>query len=350
MKEIIVVSDVHYADVWDEIDKLIPKKYHFLNSNTYLKKIIKMIKPKQHLVINGDQVDFHYANYYPRGKTNWTGYNKIIKKCKGKVDATFGNHDYKSHPYNLWISGINHLNISRKIQNKYLKTFTFTKFRFLGELNSFLGNVKDKLKNQVTNFYYSSNLNKQKMIFLNSGQDVFNLFAYLNPRRWSDMFIRPPYSVGLSDKQLNFLKKELNVKKEKLKKIKEHLIFLHAPPFFSPKKITPMKITKKIISLNYGTFHRNSFDFVKTVMKSVKNIIVITSHNHAAKHYLIDKKKNLLLESTIEEVNKLRNDSRFVKFISTLPLGAIEPLNKKLGYLLIGKKIEHKVIVDYANL
>ena len=83
-------------------------------------------------------------------------------------------------------------------------------------------------------------------------------------------------------------------------------------------------------------------------MNSNKNIIVITSHTHLSKQYILDKKLRILRDSSIDEVNSLRDNSNFIKFISTLPLGAIKP-PKRIGYLEItDKKITYKVVKEFS--
>ena len=62
-QELIVISDVHVAKVWDNIESALPSNIRFINPNRILGKIVNSIKKNQILIINGDLVDSFYANY-----------------------------------------------------------------------------------------------------------------------------------------------------------------------------------------------------------------------------------------------------------------------------------------------
>ena len=59
---LVILADLHLAEIWDKIDKIIPDKYHFLNSNKLFEQIVSSISKNQKLIINGDLIDYHYTD------------------------------------------------------------------------------------------------------------------------------------------------------------------------------------------------------------------------------------------------------------------------------------------------
>ena len=83
------------------------------------------------------------------------------------------------------------------------------------------------------------------------------------------------------------------------------------------------------------------------LLKSKRNIVVITSHAHMANQYIIDKSTKTLCQSSLQEINKLRKNSRYIKFISTLPLGALIP-SREIGYLTITEsQIKYDIVKKF---
>ena len=82
-------------------------------------------------------------------------------------------------------------------------------------------------------------------------------------------------------------------------------------------------------------------DIIYVLLKNKKSFIIVNSPLHSQRQYLLDKKEFMVEEVNINEFNKQRDKNRYIKLVSTLPLGAIGH-EKKSGYLRItNKKIEH---------
>jgi hypothetical protein len=156
-------------------------------------------------------------------------------------------------------------------------------------------------------------------------------------------------TIGLTFKDIRTLKKELSKNDTT-----EAIVFLHTPPFFSLKKVTKIKLNRltywlklKTHKLTHSIFLINNWLFINTLLKSNKNITVITSHTHIPNQYTINKETRRLSSSSMKEINQLRTDPNHIKFVSTMPLGAIG-LYKKIGYLEItDQNIEYKILDDF---
>lgn len=352
--ELVVVSDTHVANVWNTINKALPSKYYFLNSNHYLTKLVKSLRKNQKLVINGDIVDYYYSDYSAKNPTNWDLFFDILSKCKCKFYFNLGNHEYRSHAYNFSIYGLRHVNISDKIRKRFLKKIKFDKFRGLNELKSVLLNIRkfNPLRKYPFKEFYNKSFNGYELIFLNTGPDIFTKFPnLLNPKNWLALYGDNIKSLGISLEGINFLKR--TIKKSRNKDI---IVFLHCPPFFAKNKISPIRIDGdnynnviKKHNLDYGIFISNNWEFISTLLSSNKNLLIITSHTDMPKQYVIEKKTQILMESNIKEINRLRTNQNYIKFVSTLPLCSVSPYNKKIGSLVINSKIEYSIIDDFSN-
>ena len=84
MASLIVLSDIHIAKKWDELEKVFPEKTNYLNPNKYLREVIASLKIEDTLVFNGDLVDYYYCEYSSQNKSNWSIFFSIIKDFKGK--------------------------------------------------------------------------------------------------------------------------------------------------------------------------------------------------------------------------------------------------------------------------
>ena len=152
----------------------------------------------------------------------------------------------------------------------------------------------------------------------------------------------PPAS-GLTNPQIKFLNKTI-VESQK----KEIIIFLHAPPLFTKKRnIKKLKLNKKNgltimrSGMVDGIFLKNNWNFIKTLLNNKNNFLVVNSHLHSQRQFLLDKKDLIVEEVDEQELNEKRDNQRYIKLISTLPLGAIGHENKS-GYIHItNKNIKH---------
>ncbi len=78
-------------------------------------------------------------------------------------------------------------------------------------------------------------------------------------------------------------------------------------------------------------------ELLRVLMQSGRNIIIVASHIHNAKYFLIDKKTLIAKEVTISDFNNERLNPNFIKHATTLSLGSKTILNhsSKIGYLRI---------------
>ena len=88
-------------------------------------------------------------------------------------------------------------------------------------------------------------------------------------------------------------------------------------------------------------------DLLKVLVNSDKNIIIVASHTHNAQYYTFDKgdkkgkkdkknKDNLAVKAvSLMEINRLKDDARYIKHITYWPLGAIDNINRQYGFLII---------------
>jgi len=341
--KLYVISDTHIAEVWDKIDKEIPSRYHLLDPNKNLERAISKLDKDSFLVCNGDLIDYYYSSYLGKGKSNWRLFFKLIKSYRGEVLLNYGNHDYRKLAYDFGIYGLRQIGLSNKIRQKYELKIGYDKFRFLQELDSI--KVDEHKFNTLSHCPHKSVIEKKfknyNILLLNTGPDAFTRKDLLfNPRYWKPMFSAHPSSRGLTQKQIRKLKQYLQ---GDLKK--ETFVFLHSPPLSSKIKIKQIKLNKQkywsILRKNKlidGTFILNNQEFIETLLKSPQNLTVITSHVNFEKQYLLDKETRNLRQSNMKEINHLRFNKRYIKFISTLPLGEIEH-RRNTGYLQISDKL-----------
>lgn len=354
--KIVVLSDIHIAKIWDTIDELVPKKEKFLNPNHYFRKLVGRLSSLDTLVINGDLVDYYGGSYFFRKrKSNWEIFFGILKKFKGASLLNLGNHDYRKSAYNFNIYGLEHVNLSSMVRKAYAKKIGYNQFRFLKEFDSVRVDLEkfQPIPRQFSSLPKKKILGCQKILLLNTGPDAFTRSS--NLLRISDfplMFSETPALAGLSQEEIVFLEKELF-----RKDAYEILIFLHGAPFFAKNKIENLTLSDKSEKkyfqwlknnkLAFGIFFQNNWRFMQAILSSEKNIVVTTSHTHIARQYVVDKKTKVLREVSLKKINLLRENSRYIKFISTLPFGAIEE-PRKIGYLTISKKnIQYKVMKDF---
>ncbi|NOZ80939.1 MAG: hypothetical protein GXP63_04660 [DPANN group archaeon] len=354
-KNLVVISDVHVARIWNKIAKVLPKEIGFLNPNGQLQKMMRILTEDDALIINGDLVDYHYADYGPSAKKNLDYADDILSRFDGLTYINVGNHDFRSFAYNFSFYGLHHVNISRATRLRFRKRFGFHRFRWFDELRSINLFLKkdDKVSSQFLQKDYAVTLDRRRLLFLSTGPDAFSRpEIFFNPKYWPIIrHVLSTPSYGLQDKQLAYLRKELQDSRER-----QIVLFLHCPPFFSRDPHASMVLQKGKIfrrlaysSFSSGMFARNVEPFLEILMASKKNILVISSHLHVPGQFIIDKETRRLDAVPLHEINQQRHDATKIKFVTTLPLGVIDRFNRKTGYLKIAdNRIGHVVLREFS--
>jgi len=205
---------------------------------------------------------------------------------------------------------------------------------------------------------YKKVVDKYTLIFLNTGIDAFvKASNYCNPKTFmllmfSMLKLNTPTSHGLSKKQISFLRTSL-FESEK----QTVCVFLHCPPFFSDDFQKPFKLDidfyfsdlRKHKLLNVFFLNYNK-EFIQTLLESTKNVLVFTSHTHRKRIYILNKNTLMLEECSEEKLNKVRNDHTYIKFVSTLPLGALHPMQHNRTSREVGTFIVDDEYVGFNSM
>jgi hypothetical protein len=378
-KQIIVFGDTHYSKNWDTIDQYLKQNPHlsekYLNPNQELRKFVELINQSPHVeavINNGDSIDYHYSDFISllsliknsrdsERISNWDLFNSVISRLKKQYMAIPGNHDYRKEAYNYAIWGTDHVNLSKTVRKKLKHQIGHQGFRGPWELASIMVNEKkmDPLtKGRHIKKREDIRIAKYHCIFLDSGSDAFvragNFLKYL--KKFLDTRVISYDSDGLNQDDFNYLSQVLS------KNIsKDILIFQHAP-LINPKKScigkeyqlsidTFDELTRKQ-KISYDTILNGGAELLKTLKNTDKNIVLISSHIHNAKYFLIDKKSLRAKEVSNSEFNRAKNTAGIIKQITTLPLGGIYPGvgGNKIGFLKISSNgFEEQVLHHFSD-
>ncbi|MCX6761836.1 MAG: metallophosphoesterase [Candidatus Moranbacteria bacterium] len=380
-EEIIVFSDVHFAKIWDDIDKLLGDKLDMLNPNRELRRIVKIINSSTNAVAvinNGDSVDYFFADYFGNKltgsrETNWDLFNSIVAKIKKQYYEIPGNHDYRSLGYNFDLYGLKHINISDHNRKKFAKLIGHNKFRWLKEWTTLSVNEKkfDPLK-KFNGFKkpVEKDFGKFHCIFLNTGSDAIvrfkNIFKYIKKvftkSTLKQIVLKNNWRGLVSCVNDGIKKKDLDFINEALEKNhhREFYFFLHTP-IINSRKSHPDKIYQLKMEGFLGSIAKQNLDYEvvlngggmfleiltdKNYLK--KNFIIVASHIHNAKYFLIHKETLVAKEVTLGELNKEKNNPAYIKHLTTLSLGALDfcPENRHTGYLKISADGFREVVLN----
>ena len=347
--EIIVASDIHYAKVWDEIDRTLPSHLSYHNPNTALRLMLKGLNKSQKLFFNGDLIDYYYADYLGGNKTNLDLFIAELDECQAEYFFNLGNHEYRRYAYNFRVRGLRHVLISNKDRQQYLSKI-HSKFRGWKEISSMTVRMSkhNPVKLPMFSNYYHRDFDWATCLVLNTGPElVFSPRYTYRPKYWRWIFSTHPAVRGLSESQLKYTANLLNSVDDR-----EIIIMLHCPPFFNPGHFKPFKLEKRthlfdliMHGLTYGYFIKNNWEFMELIMQSNKNITVVTSHTHIPKQYLIHKDSRQVSETSLTELNRLRQDASVIKFISTPALGAAHSKSEG-GYVKIN---QNEIVYQYIK-
>ena len=266
------ISDLHVAEAWDSIQadfsrlpdqqtEIDPDKIFelsrafsrrvyldsFLNPNRNLVHFIKTanaLAEKNELdfiIAGGDLVDSKFKHERPKRAFSYTdtNYSLLEDILCGKYDpdvelkvplfTVTGNHDYRLYPSSIRNYGLERCGIHDLLKRHYLaKCQNITGRRFsLKDLDS----IRDKKgKDHSLSHYFvrfnphtdfSFLINKTLFVFLDSGRDAFLNLAHTHILRFINLTKAIlaswhfPDSEGLSDRQVDFFKKEINARSPK---------------------------------------------------------------------------------------------------------------------------------------
>ncbi len=372
--QIVVFSDVHFCKNWDIIGRHLRQTHApspaYLNPNQELRNFIEFINasPEVEAVINnGDSIDYHYSDYSTaldliknkngsNGNSNWDVFNRSIKQLNKKYFAVPGNHDYRKEAYNYGIWGTDHVNLCSKTRKMYKHKIGHHHFRGPLELASVLVDVK-KLNPQKNGLKIGkrkdTKIGNFHCVFLDNGSDAFarvsNLLKCLKKMVRTRTVSYDP--EGLGQKDIDYLSQVM------AKNIQNDiLIFQHAPLINSktsrPGRAYQLSIpqfqkTGQKQGICYNTILNGGARLLKLLRGTAKNIILVSSHIHTAKYFLIDKISLKAREVMIREFNREKNNYRFIKHLTTLPLGGVYPKvgGNKTGFLRISSSGFQEAVV-----
>jgi hypothetical protein len=349
-KEIIVFSDVHYSQNWDTIAACLKASAsaleRYINPNEELRRLVEWINvsPNIEVVINnGDSVDYHFTDYLPvaeffgnaRDKnrtTNWELFNSVIGRLEKPYLAIPGNHDYRKEAYNYAIWGTDHVNLPTAERKKYKKQIGHQRFRGPFELASVITNGKTFTPPVTPGGYKNRDsrvIGGFDCIFLDSGKDAFARPS--NVLKCLESLIRIRMisydSDGLNKQDLDYVASILS-----RETAQDVLIFQHAPLINSKTSRFHHAYQLSIDSfrrlnlkqhLSYNTIVNGGGQLLNMLRNSGKNIILVCSHIHNSKYFLIDKKTLAAREVHNREFNRERYNPEYIKQVTTLPLGGI---------------------------
>ncbi|MBU4503062.1 MAG: metallophosphoesterase [Nanoarchaeota archaeon] len=368
-KDIVVISDVHAAYNWDNVAIAVKGIANFLNPNNELRKVIKKLNRSSGVgavVFNGDAIDNFYADYLnftdffgklkKKRKNNWDLFNKSVGNLKKKYFQIPGNHEYRleSYNYRFW-SRLVAFNIPDKIRKKVAKKIGHHNHRWWFELKSVLLKKRFKYLKKYKGLICPAfkQFDGYNMIFLNTRYDVV-----ARMRNWWKLFksfFRKGYfftdAQGLRTKDIRFVRQTLADNEDDT-----FHIFMHVPIINScysrineEYRLDLSNFRDSIAEqgLDHEVCLDNSGRFLKTLKRSKKNIILVTSHVHDSKYFLIDKKTMKAKEVSLKHFNRKRNNPIYIKHLTTLSLGNFSPYDpyKRTGYLRISNKGFKEVVV-----
>jgi hypothetical protein len=379
------ITDTHVADVWDRIQKDFSRlastdakiektnlfccsrafsrrafSESFINPNRNLVHFIRtantlaLRKELDFIILAGDLVDYKFKKNLEETISDFPDTNfKLLEniltgkyahgvELKVPLFTTTGNHDYRLYPYKISHYGLERCGL-HSVQKDYLlqiidgspkKSFS------LKDLRSLAGK---KGKNHSLNFYFlhfnpssdfSFKIRRTKFIFVDTGRDAFLNLAHIHVRRYANLIKSVrfswdfPDSEGLSDRQTQFIDKEVSGDDQK------NIIFIFHSGIFnthfhhgslkedfnstinnlhmmavSSEYKFPLQLSDYMESsgnmrdnirfekalkssrLNYGGLFQNQLPIVKMACQSQFHFLGLSGHHHRNFEVKIDKNK-----------------------------------------------------------
>lgn len=345
--KLAVFSDAHVAKSWDRIVEVVKDKPDILDSLKGFRTLVDIINSSSDVgavINNGDSVDYYYSDYEGNSErgSNWDLYLEIINELNKPLFEILGNHDFRTEPYNYNFFGLEQLNIPKSILKTFKKEIGHNKFRGLDEIKSLSVNeakfdplqkysgLKEPIEEIVEGYH---------CVFLNTGMDCF-----AKPKNWLKYFKKiigarriSFDSEGLVDKDMEFVNNAIKNREDTL------YIFMHTPLIDSEEihigeeyQLSTNDFLKSTVSqgLAYDVILNGGGKLLDKLRKTERNIVIVASHAHNAKYFLIDKNGLKTKEVALDDFNKERDNTQYIKHLTTLPIGIIHPYHtRKTGYL-----------------
>jgi len=400
------ISDMHVAEAWDsiqadfsrlpenqtEIDRenifVLSRAFsrrvyleNFINPNKNLVSFIKTandLARKNELdfiIAGGDLVDTKFKKTRHKKTTSYkdTNYRLLEDILTGKYDSDVelkvplftvtGNHDYRLYPHSFRNYGLDRCGVHDLLKDHYLAK----NHKKAGKMLSLsdLDSIRDKKgKDHSLNYYFvhfnphtdfSFMINKTRFIFVDSGRDAFLNLARTHVLRYKN-FARAilaswyfPDSEGMSDKQIQFIRKEMNTGVPKNVVLVFHAGLLNTsfetdlnqvrtfpirPNDYFPRQGSlranvAFESRLKKLGLNFGCLFKNQLKLLALVNDSGLKFLGLSGHNHRNMQIKVDKKKgtlrtgNYILDSL---TNPFEEEAAY--FLSSNALGHIQPRYK----------------------
>lgn len=361
--ELWVISDIHFDRYWDKLQNFFNDRriLSYLNPNNEMRKVVRMANQDDKalaMIINGDSVDHYFADYLrfweffrkDRNKgrpNNFNFFYSVLKRLTIPFYQVPGNHDYRKEAYNYrqWDRLLD-VNISDKIREKYAEKIGRHKSRLFFEVNDIFVDESELAPLGDFKGFKEGAFRKiggYDCLFFNTGSD-----AFVRPRNWLRYFWQVVlrgrlglHSDGLFKKDFDLIKKYLNRDLDKTL-----YLFMHAPvvntwdakfgTFFDLDK---GNLFKSMVKSNIAdeVIFNGLEELFFLLVGSKRNIVVISSHTHLPRYFLINKKKLRVKCVSLDELNKKRNEAGYVKQITTASLGSIpwKTRDKRTGFLKI---------------
>jgi predicted MPP superfamily phosphohydrolase len=361
---IAVVSDIHVARHWDEVERIVGSRTKFLNPNRELRNLVDTLNGASDVgsvVFNGDAVDYYFSDRREnclcgnKREDNWSLFNGIISGLDKPVLQILGNHDYRKEPYNYRIYGLKHLNVPDAVRRELSREIGHNLFTGPFEFESIA--VSEALFDPLKKFQGSTlpteiDISGVHSILLNTGSD-----AYVRPRNWIKYLAKSFIGNGVRSDCDGLTKQDISFVRDSISRNGDVCVFMHAPVIHpeisfpgAQYQLSERQFLRSIASqgLSDRVSLNNGGELLKTLRNSDGNSIIIASHTHDSNYFLIDKGSFTVREVDNSEFNERRNDSRYIKQVTTLPLGAVPHKGeKKTGYMTISPGGFNEVVTGF---
>ncbi len=249
----IFVADTHISTAWEQIEADLrkldpaaedsdPRHPHslqrffsrpafedtFVNPNGNLQSFIQEANDRaargelDFVILGGDLVDYQALSQFEFFERIVTGRAGSGPELEVPLFTVPGNHDYRRHPYRIQAYPLDRCGFHNLQKDFFLKKARGESIRrfSLKDAKAVLGEggkghpLADYLLRINPETDFTLKIGRTKIVFLDTGPDVFRNLRRIHPRRWKN-YVRAlphnwlfPSSSGLRDDQVEFLSRE----------------------------------------------------------------------------------------------------------------------------------------------